>query len=219
MRCANEYIERTESAVRKFFEGIESYAAVLRRAKVPVLVSDRAPSDAELGDWHAANADALKAVRESQATFFEEVFSLATMCGAVLQVAAKALELFSVNDLIPPEWAVVVKSKYARYCVGRPIRRVPLGLVILAARNQHAHFLDDKPLREPNIAIFERLAIHHGRNNDPTVRDPAFDLSNRMLVSFAHNVTALLQWRSYEAYESDLKEMLQWASSDEALRV
>lgn len=211
MRSAIEYLDRTESAVRRFFETVDSYVSVLRRTKVPVLITDREASPAELDAWLLANADVLKTVREAQRQYFDEAFALATTCGSVLQVALKAFELFSGNETVPSEWAGVVKPKYARYCVGRIKRRVPLGLIVLAGRNQHMHFLDDKPLREPNVAIFERLAIYHGRNTDPTLRDAAFDLTNKMLVSFAHNITALLDWRSYEAYQKDMKETLEAA--------
>lgn len=211
MRSAAEYIGRTESAVRRFFETIDSYVSVLRGARVPVLVTERQASPAELDAWLIENADALKAVREAQRQYFDEAFALATTCGSVLQVAAKAFELFSSNGTVPSEWAGVVRSKYACYCVGRLARRVPLGLIVLAGRNQHMHFLDAKPLREPNVAVFERLTIYHGRSTDPTIRDAAFDLTSKMLVSFAHNITALLGWRSYGAYEKDMKETLESA--------
>lgn len=210
MQSASEYLKRTESAVRKLFEGIDSYTAGIERARTPVFVSstlDQTKRDAELEAWMVANAAAIEAARAAQRDYFAESFAMATLCGAVLQVAAKGLERFSMNVVIPQGWVDIVKPKEVRYCIGRRVRNVPLGLIIYAGRNQHVHFGEGK-LNKLNTTVFARLAVHHGSNNDPTIRDPAFDLSNRRLVSFAHNVTALIEWRSYEAYERDLVDLL-----------
>ena len=83
-----------------------------------------------------------------------------------------------------------------------------LGLIILAGRNQHMHF-GDEPLRDPNVSIFARLASFGSMGGDETVHDPAFDLENKNLVSFAHNITALIGWRSFGNYQRDLRELLE----------
>lgn len=212
MQSAAEYLQRTESAVRKLFEGVESYTAALGRVRTPVFItssSEEQEREAQFLAWLSENEAAIQASREAQREYFAESFALATLCGSVLQVAAKALERYSSNTTVPNDWIDLIKPDrtYARYCVGRLCRQVPLGLIILGGRNQHMHF-GEEALREPNVRVFERLAIHHGKNTDPAVRDPAFDLANPLLVSFAHNVTALIGWRSYEAYESDLKTLL-----------
>lgn len=212
MQSASEYLKRTESAVRKLFEGIDSYTAGLERARTPVFISstlDQTKRDAELEAWMVENAVAIEAARAAQRDYFAESFAMATLCGAVLQVAAKGLERFSANSAIPEDWRDVIKPKDSavRCCIGRRVRHVPLGLIIYAGRNQHVHFGEGK-LNKINTTVFARLAIHHGTNNDPTIRDPAFDLSNSRLVSFAHNVTALIDWRSYDAYERDLAALL-----------
>lgn len=211
MQSAAEYLRKTESAVRKLFEGIESYAAIITRAPQPVHVSsarDKQEAEAQFQAWAEQNDAAIRASLKAQRDYFAESFALATLCGSVLQVAAKALEKFSTNIVVPEEWTPVVRSKHARYCLGRIVRRVPLGLIIFAGRNQHMHFGEER-LWEPNVTVFERLAIYWSRNTDPGVRDPAFDLANPLLVSFAHNITALVGWRSYDAYESDLKTLLE----------
>jgi hypothetical protein len=212
MQTASEYLKRTKSAVQKLFEGIDSYTAGLERARTPVFVSsmpDQIQRHAELEAWMVEHAAAIQASLAAQRDYFAESFALATLCGAVLQVAAKGLERFSTNMAIPEDWADVIKARDSavRYCVGRRVRHVPLGLIIYAGRNQHVHFGEGR-LNQVNMTVFARLAVHHGRNNDPTIRDPAFDLSNSLLLSFAHNVTTLIDWRSYEAYERDFAELL-----------
>lgn len=212
MQSAAEYLDRTASAVRNLFEGIDSYLAVLRRAVPPVFVSssaNRAQADAEFETWRKRHDAEIKAALEAQRDYFAQSFALATLCGSVLQVAAKGIENFSRNDVVPAEWSVLIKPEHkaARYCIGKPVRGVPLGLVLLAGRNQHMHFGED-PLREPNVAVFRRLATHYTAKEDPDYRDPAFDLENKVLTSFAHNITALIGWRAYDAYETDMRELL-----------
>lgn len=158
METAADYLERTESAARKLFEGIESYLERLQRAVPPVFVSsgaNRQQADVELEAWKKRHDTEIKASLAAQREYFAG----------------------------------------------------PLGLVILAGRNQHMHF-GETQLWEPNLTVFERLAIYHDRNTDPAVRDPAFDLGNSRLVSFAHNIAALIGWRSFDDYQRDLRELL-----------
>lgn len=46
MESAAEYLDRTESAVRKLFDGITDYVEVLHRAPVPVFVCGSLHGDA-----------------------------------------------------------------------------------------------------------------------------------------------------------------------------
>ena len=207
MQTFDEYIAKTQSAVRHLFDAIGEYRSVLDGAHAPIFISstlDEREREKELDAWLARHADAIQAARDAERRYFDESFALATICGAVLQVADKAFETFSRDTAVPMEWEGVVTPHSARYCIGRVIRNVPLGLIVLAGRNQHMHF-DENP-RKLAVAVFDRLAIHHGRNTDPEIRDPAFDLRNERLVSYVHNIVALLRWNSYETYEADLRQ-------------
>lgn len=210
MQTPAEYLAGTESAVRHLFDGIAVYMNLLRSAVIPVPAMDEsigtAAGKAKYEAWEKENAGILAAARQAEEKFIAEYFALDTLCGAVLQVADKALKLYGRRVAIPPEWSGVVKSEKAMYCSGRLVRTVPLGLVIHAARNQHAHF-EDLLLREPNATVFECLATAHGF---PTpVRDPAFDLSNSSLTSFASNITSLIKWRMYDQYVTDMRALLE----------
>ena len=212
MESAAEYLKRTESASRKLFEGIESYIGGLQRAVPPVFVSSSPnpqQAEAEFKAWERRHETEIAASLQAQRDYFAESFALATLCGSVLQIAAKGIENFSRNETIPHDWAGLIKpgQKVVRYCIGRVERSVPLGLIILAGRNQQMHF-GDEPLREPNVTIFARLASFGTPDGDEAVRDPAFDLANKNLVSFAHNITALIGWRSFDTYQRDLRELL-----------
>jgi hypothetical protein len=212
MQSADEYLKKTESAVRKLFEGVESYIAILKADPMPGFVTSYT-DDSDLQDqyeaWANKNRNLIAASMQVQRNFIAESFAQATLCGSILQVAAKALECYSDNTEVPAEWALHIKpdSKAAPFCVGRLVRGVPVGLVIYAARNQHTHF-DDSALREPNLSVFERLATNHGYSSSEPFRDPAFDLGNPGVTSLASNVTALVGWRSYDAYERDMRKLL-----------
>lgn len=211
MQTATEYLAKTESAVRRLFDGIDSYLELLRIAVNPVFVTSEPfgpVRDAEFEAWQVENAESLTAARQAEQEFIAESFALDTLSGAVLQVAEKALDLYGKGVAIPPEWSGVVKPTKAKYCSGRLVRTVPLGLVIRAARNQHAHF-NERPLHEPNATVFERLATAHGYPTPEPVRDPAFDLSNPSLTSFASNITGLIRWRTYDQYMNDMRALLE----------
>jgi len=156
MQIFNEYLTKTESAVRLLFGGIDSYSVVLREITGVTFVTPQpfGPAfDAEFSAWQLANANALAVAREAERKYVAESFALDTLCGAVFHVAEKALEIYSTNTTVPPEWADVATSRKARYCIGRRVRTVPLGLVIYAARNKHAHY-NENSLHEPSATVF-----------------------------------------------------------------
>lgn len=139
--------------------------------------------------------------------FIAESFALDTLCGSILQVAGKAIELYGSSTEIPLGLPNTLKVHHAKFCVGRSVRTIPLGLVIYAARNQHTHF-NDEAMREPSASIFQLLATAHGYGGEQQIIDPAFDLNNQSLLSFASNITSLIGWRSYEKYATDMGSML-----------
>ena len=130
MQTAAEYLSRTASAVRHQFAGIEQYLAILREVTRPVFVTS-APSgpeqDAEFERWLASNASQLAAARDAEKRFMAEAFALDTLCGAVLHVAEKALEIYARGTEVPAHLSYAVGPKLAKYCVGRTVRTVPLG--------------------------------------------------------------------------------------------
>lgn len=207
MQSVDGYLQKTESAVRLLFDGIATYLRILEEAPIPIFsgTGPRSPeSEERFKEWFLANQENLEATRRAQESFLAEAFALDTLCGAILQVALKALELYSPGGTIPEHLRGKGSPSMAKFCVGRVLRSVPLGMVVYAGRNQHTHF-NDGPLREPSASIFEFLATAHGYGS---LRDPAFDLTNPRLVSYASNITALMGWRSYASFTDDLRSML-----------
>lgn len=212
VKTASEYLDKTESAARKLFEGIDSYIELLRGHQDAVFATsytDEADFNAQFDAWSVENRDAVDRRNAAYGKFGEEILAQSILCGAVLQLASKGIQLFSKNETLPIAWSGIIRIGAAGvpFCIGREVRGVPLGLIVYAGRNQHAHY-DDESLREPNTSVFERLALNHGFGGGKPFHDPAFDLRNTSIGSFASNITALIGWRSYEAYLKDMEEVL-----------
>lgn len=214
MQNAAQYLDKTRSAAARLFEGVDAYLAMLRDHSTTFVTSYTSQEDLQrqYDAWHKANQSKIQAALEAQKQYFGEGFAQATLCGAILQLAAKAVECYSKNTQVPQDWVSFIKptSKPAPFCIGRLVRGVPLGLVIYAGRNQHIHF-EDQNLREPNVEVFRRLAVNHryGKGSKEPVVDPAFHLGTASITSFANNITALVEWRSLDAYEKDMRELLE----------
>ena len=210
MQSFAEYSAKTESAVRLLFDGIASYDRLIPDFKSAIFVSseiDDSGFEVAYSAWRRKNANALAAATEAERKYLAESFALDTLCGAVFQVAGKAIEVYSDSTHMPSEWTNAIGPNTAKYCRGRLVRTVPLGLVVYAARNKHAHY-NDGSLRPLSSAVFERLATEHEYPKSEVRRDPAFDLTNTKIDTCAHNVMPLIGWTTYENYAADLATLV-----------
>jgi hypothetical protein len=159
--------------------------------------------------WHKKNRPAIKRALERQRKYFGYQFSIGTLCASILQIAYMGINLFSKNNAIPPEFLSKIKAetKVVKFCIGRRVREVPIGLIIYAGRNQYNH-MDDPSLHEPNEFIFSILATKYGIKGAEKVRDPAFDLENEAISIYSSNIIHILGWDNYKAYISDMKDLL-----------
>lgn len=208
-----EYLRETESAVRNLFENLEQYHAILKKIKYPGFVSaytSMEDSDVAFKKWQRKNRAAYKRASERQRQYLGYRFSIGTLCGAILQIAHMGISLYSKNKAVPPELSSIIKpgSKAVCFCTGRPVREVPIGLIIYAGRNQYAHF-DEEHLKNPvNEWVFNTLATKHGIKSAEKFKDPAFDLSNERILIYSSNVLPILGWDNYDPYLADMKNLL-----------
>lgn len=209
MDSIGEYLTRTESAVRHIFAGVDAYLKILSDRRPPVFVGTyQCPEqrDRALAAWMQQNEDEIQEALEAERKFVAEKYALAILCGSLLQVAAMAIRLFSRNETVPEELKAFGTPGAVPYCMGRVIRGVPLGLVVYAGRNQSNH-ADEAELRAPSCTVFEWLTTKHTYGTG--IRDPAFDLGNRLVWNYASNVTSLIEWRAYGEYERDMRLLLE----------
>jgi hypothetical protein len=212
MQDLEEYLARTETATKLLFEGVAAYRVMLKEAVGTTTFSssyaDHNDLEAQYTTWRQDNGPAIARAEYQYNLYFAETFSNATLCGSILQIASKGIEKYSKNDLVPEDVQSLVGNlgRAKRFCIGRRVRDLPIGLIVYAGRNQHMHF-EEGTLQAPSRQIFHRLATawDKGRNE---VKDPAFNPENPTLDSLAHNVVGLLGWRTYEDFTRDMADML-----------
>lgn len=212
MQNYQEYLSKTETATRLLFQGVSAYREILKEAAAATTFAtsyaDFEDLERQHARWQQENAATIERAEQLYNRYFAESFSQATLCGSILQIASKAIEKYSANSEIPANVRAIVGShlRLQRFCVGRELRGLPIGLVIYAGRNQHMHF-ESHALHPSSQNVFDHLATVQYGGGD-TVKDPAFDPSNPSLESLAHNVVALLGWKAYEDFFRDVSEML-----------
>ncbi|WP_068818211.1 hypothetical protein [Phormidesmis priestleyi] len=215
INSAEEYLKRTESAASRIFDGISSYIEILRDAPKPTFSGSFDGSETRkqaFDSWAANNEEAIKLSLKAQREFSAESFALATLCGSLLQIAYMGIQWFSENQEIPDNLPkdlhslLKPKTKPAKFCIGRKIRSIPIGLIIYAGRNQSNHMEDEK-LHGLNATVFNLLASNHC-DTASTFKDPAFDLENETLINFSSNITALLDWSDYKSYCRDMHALI-----------
>lgn len=213
LQTAEKYLEETESAVKKLLEGLRRYSAILKKIKFPVFIapytSDQRAAVIAFKDWQGKNKKIIKQAKQKESKYFGYQFSKETLCGSVLQIAHAGINLYSKKQTVPSEFSRHIKAgtRVAKFCIGRRLRGVPIGLIIYAGRNQYNH-MDEKTLKEPNRYIFDLLAVNHGMKGAENIKDPAFDLENSLIYICAANVLFILGWDSYDAYFEDMKKLL-----------
>jgi hypothetical protein len=206
-----DYLKETERAVWQLFDGLAYYRRLLDEMHVPVFITDIPFDDKDewtkaFEHWHEENREVIEKSRRKSQEYLGLSFSNATLCGSVLQIASMGISSISKNIVIPDSCKSFVDEgqEGVRYCIGREVRGLPIGIIIYAARNQYNHWEDPKP-RRITQAVFDGLALGHGYG---PIRDPAFDLSNPSLTIYTHNILALLEWHSYHDYYSDMQALI-----------
>jgi hypothetical protein len=198
---AHEYLDLTEHAVCYFYEGLDNcwkeYEQALQYWDISRI--GKPPSEEEM-----------KRVRrfvEQAGKYGSLKFSEGTLAGAIVQVAATGIRLFSTNTIIPDDCISIVLPT-ARlaipFCIGKRMYGLPLGLIIYAARNQYAHWEEDPHSVTTNV--FNQLSIAFWDN---PLYDLAFDLGNPTITIYANEILlGGLNWTTYEKYRSEMEELL-----------
>ena len=155
------------------------------------------------------NAEVMTERLKRDEQFAYEHFARSFFAGAILQFACWAIERYSTNNKIPSGLAQDIKesSKVRKFCIGRIVKDLPIGLIIYAGRNQAMHFSDSE-LHSLSKKIFDKLKYYYSPRFDKVFISSYYDLSDPNIVNYAENILYLLDWHNYEAYEKDILEML-----------
>lgn len=212
LQSAMEYLKQTEPAVKNLFEDLEEYDSIRKKIMFPVCIAPYAlveESGPAFKKWQRENKAAWKQASERLHKYLGYQISINTLYGSIFQIAFVGICLYSKNRVVPSELSSIVGpgTKAVRFCIGRPVRGVPIGLIIYAGRNQYNHW-EEKSLREVNARIFDILATNHGIKDAAGIREPAFALNNERVLIYSSNLAFILGWKSYDPYYTDMKNLL-----------
>ena len=161
---ASDYMEETENAVMQLLEGLAFYRDIMKSDPKPVFVASVNPDgkgawQEQLENWLQENDDKIDSSLQKQREYFGYTFSQGTLAGAILQIACMGISVFSTNNVVPDTCKKFVKpgSNHVKFCCGRKVCNLPIGIIILAARNQYNHWDDPKP-RPLTINVFNKIA-------------------------------------------------------------
>jgi len=178
--------------MRHLFEGIQYYESLL---------------DGVIPPSHATSMDEVNRYLEVAEKYFGYSYSESTLCGSVLQVAFMGIYLFSQNTTIPDNCTNFVKpnQKAVKFCVGRLVHNIPIGLVVYAGRNQFNHW-DDESFDFPTSQVFNALLMAYYEN-------PLFDMAYELnyperTIKANHLVLNELHWTSYDRYLTDMETLI-----------
>ncbi len=221
MVTKERYLEETEHAMVSFFNIITEYQE-LAEMSVPPIRTYRGIEDESIEAMVRAHEEWLELPENREAQEFSayardeyrsKYFSMYVTSGTILQTACKGIDLFSENNVIESEYDELfdgvndrAKENVKRYCIGREVNGVPIGLIIYAGRNQYNHIEAGSKLTRLNKNIFNRLASELPYTT--TNMDPGLDLTNPALDCYSANIRHILGWNSYESYKRDMKTLL-----------
>ena len=198
---AHQYLDLTEHAVRHFYAGLESCWQVYESA---LEHWDISRFGEPLTEEEMARA---RRFTEQAGQYLYLKFFEGTFAGAIAQVAATGIRLFSKNETIPDDCSEIVPSnakKAIPFCIGKRKYGLPIGLIIYAARNQYAHWEEDPHKVTTNV--FRQLTVAFW--NNPTY-DLAFDLGNPTIDIYANEILlGGLDWTTYDKFRAEMEELL-----------
>lgn len=200
----DSYFGDTEPAVRHMFAALQEYDA----QTVPPSLGRYADQRGVVTMSRDQGLDYMKELSCSLALDFAK----ATLCGSIAQVAYVALKQYSRNEDVDSACAalgVLQASSATKFCVGRRIHGIPLGLLVYAARVQYNHWEEGTPTSAVPKAVLEALYRHY--SNDLTF-DMAYVLDWPSPRPVAHYILRHeLRWMSYGSYVNDLRQALESA--------
>ncbi|MEQ8831969.1 MAG: hypothetical protein RLW87_19345 [Alphaproteobacteria bacterium] len=188
-----------EPAVQAQFETLDWYHAL---TTPPPLVTD----DTGLVQWTEENRKWFERINE----IGNLDHAKAMLCGGIAQIAYIAIKEYSLNKSLckndAKDFSISPRALAVKFCIGRRVHGIPLGLLVYAARIQYNHWEEGTPTNPVAKAVFRKLYDHYREN-------PMFDLAYMLDWPIHRPVTHhMLQsemgWRSYDNYLKDIRETL-----------
>jgi hypothetical protein len=197
---AQDYLNNTGVAVCYFIDGLHSYDSVRAPSIMPFID--------ETGMVKMTKTEN-EAFLDAYAKFFDLEFARATLAGSLLQVAYNCLKQYSPGfedaDLCT-KFSVKGGTPAEKFCLGRQVHGIPIGLLIYAGRIQYNHWEDGLPDNPVAKAVFQELVRAY---YDDTSFDMAYELDYPSPRPVSHYIVQLeLNWHTYDDYISDMRLLL-----------
>ncbi len=197
---AQAYLNSTEPALQHLFDGLNAYDST----KLPS-ISQYVDENGLFKMKKEENESFLRAYEDS----FALEFARSTLAGSILQVAYLCLKQYSPSpedSSICDKFNIQRNSSIEKFCRGRQVRGIPIGLLIYAGRVQYNHWEDGEPSGVVAKTVFRELLSAY---RDDHTFDLAYDLNYPSTRPVSHYIVRLeLRWRTYNNYLSDMKNLL-----------
>ena len=148
-----DYLKGTEPAVQHMFAALEVYRAITPRPSVDKYKKND-------GRIHLTGDEATQFLHDEIDAMGLDV-AKATLSGGIVQVAYSGIKQYSRNTEIPASchhFDIPTDRGKAKFCIGREIHSLPIGLIIYAARIQYNHWEEGTPSNPTARAIFRYLS-------------------------------------------------------------
>ena len=213
------YIKECETAILQIYKGLEYYKDLLDNCFSTEVLTIPIDTPAEEIDritekWAEDNKDKISEEAENQRRYFAQSFSKQTLCGALLQIAFMGIKIYGKPTDIPENIIGFAPKKsnsrntFKKFCSGRIVRGLPIGLIVYAGRNQYNHHDESDSLSKTNSQIFEIISKNHGIKDHEDIKEPGLDLNNEKLEIYSSNILSILGWFNLENFENDLNSIL-----------
>lgn len=209
MEDARSYMIATAPATEGLFKLLNSYSWIKIRALVSLTKSRKREE-----------------MEERKEVFSSTDVAREVIAGSILQIAYMALERYAIpigktenalnfeseiNRLIREYPGARMKGAFKlpdKFCVGREIGRLPIGMLVYAGRNQFNHFSEER------LSVVNELVFNHLQNIWPTPPNGlTFDLYKTKRI-LSYSILTALGWNDsengtgYSAYKLDMSEVL-----------
>lgn len=200
MITVESYFKESEHALISQFESLDYYNSIAKKSIEPTYIADTLGELKLLEKQQGQNLDSKK----NMELYKSHMFSRHFLSGSILQFSSKAIELFSNQtsaSFEKQECFPELSAKSLQFCVGRQDKGIPIGLIILAGRNQYNHIEAGQDLSKINKTVFKILSEYKAGNE--TYIDPCFDLSNDVYC-YSSNIITFLGWENYSSFKKDM---------------
>jgi hypothetical protein len=198
---AKEYLDSTEPAVIHLFNGLDAYDRNPPPSLIPFI--DRS------GQVRMSKVEADRFV-QNHLDFLSLEVARASLAGSILQIAYMALKIYSKNIKVTTEeselFGITEGSNFTKFCVGRKVHDIPIGLLVYAGRIHYNHWDEGEPTGSIAKNVFNHLYLAYADN---LTFDMAYDLNYPAPRPLAHYILRLeLKWANYDDYLHDMKSLL-----------